>query len=91
MAGFLAYLAFVAILSVWALGWMTFSVLVGLLLKVPPKTSVSAGLLLGPLGVLYVAFSTTRKVDVSEGVARVRTSVKYSFDVNARNDEDPFQ
>lgn len=57
MAGVLTYLAFLLILSVWAVGWLTISGILGSLLKVSPKVSIASGLILGPLGVLYVLFT----------------------------------
>lgn len=64
VTGVLSYFAFLLILAVWAVGWLAIASLVGALLKVSPKISVTAGLILGPLGVLYVLFAgvSDRKV-----------------------------
>lgn len=57
MAGVLSYIAFMMILFVWCLGWLGISAFVGSLLDVPARVSVASGVILGPLGVLYVLLS----------------------------------
>lgn len=57
MTGVLAYIAFVMILTVWCLGWLGVSAFIGSLLDVPAKVSVASGVILGPLGVLFVLLS----------------------------------
>jgi len=57
MTGVLSYIAFMMILFVWCLGWLGISAFVGSLLDVPARVSVASGVILGPLGVLYVLLS----------------------------------
>jgi hypothetical protein len=57
VTGVLAYIAFVMILTVWCLGWLGISAFIGSLLDVPTKVSVASGVILGPLGVLFVLLS----------------------------------
>lgn len=87
VAGILTYFAFLLILSVWAVGWLTVSGVVGSILKVPPKVSIAAGLILGPLGVLYVLFTGFSSIDWKAN----RKRASNSFVPNSPNHEDPFQ
>lgn len=57
MTGVLTYIAFVMILVVWCLGWMAMSLFVGSVLDIPGKVSIAAGVILGPLGLLYVTLA----------------------------------
>jgi len=92
MAGVFSYIAFMLILCIWGIGWMAIASLLGVLFNVPPKVSITAGLILGPLGVLYVVLlGITNKdwqksaVAVKQRVERVATSTR------SPQEEDPFQ
>lgn len=75
MAGILSYIVFMSILLVWALGWMAIAGIVGAILKVEPKIAINSGLILGPLGVLYIIFSgVSDRVSRRQAAKSVRTS-----------------
>ena len=56
MAGVASYIAFILILLMWGLGWSAIGAVLGTILKLPVKLSLTARLLLGPLGIVYVVF-----------------------------------
>ena len=76
MAGVLSYIAFMLILFVWAVGWLAIAVLIGSLLKVPPKVSTTSGLILGPLGVLYVVLLGVTSKDWRASAGRTKERVE---------------
>lgn len=86
MAGIFSYVIFMSVLLVWAVGWMAIAGIVGAILKVEPKIAINSGLILGPLGVLYIIFS-----GVSDRVSR-RQALKAasSSTSTTATEEDPF-
>jgi len=92
MAGVLSYIAFMLILFVWAVGWLAIAVLIGSLLKVPHKVSTTSGLILGPLGVLYVVLLGVTSKDWRASAGRTKERVERVVSSARRvEEEDPFQ
>jgi hypothetical protein len=86
MTGLLTYIAFLMILGVWAVGWLGISGVLGALLKVPPKVALTAGLVLGPLGALYVLFLGISGRDWGKAIR----SSGSRFSLAVPETEDPF-
>ncbi len=74
MTGVLSYIAFMMILFVWCLGWLGVSAFVGSLLDVPTRVSVASGVILGPLGVLFVLLSGIIQKRGARGSGRTNLS-----------------
>lgn len=74
MTGVLSYIAFMMILFVWCLGWLGISAFVGSLLDVPARVSVASGVILGPLGVLFVLLSGIIQKRGARGSGRTNSS-----------------
>jgi len=56
MRGILSYIAIVSLISIWMLGWLGLTVLVGAFFDLPGKTTSITGAVLGPLGFVMVIF-----------------------------------
>lgn len=52
MAGFLTYVAVIAMTVIWILGWMGLCLVVGSFFALPLRTASLVGAILGPLGLL---------------------------------------
>lgn len=82
MAGLLTYIAIFAMTSIWILGWMGLSVVVGSFFDLPLKTVSLVGATLGPLGFM---------VTIMLGILESRSEKYYETEtVPAKVDNDPF-
>jgi hypothetical protein len=86
MRGILSYIAIVSLISIWMLGWLGLTVLVGAFFDLPGKTTSITGAVLGPLGFVMVIFvgiaqskgrsgsSTSSNRSIPRNVSHVDTS-----------------
>ena len=56
MTGVLSYIAIVALVSMWMIGWLGLTLLLGAFFDLPPKVSAISGVVLGPLGFVMIIF-----------------------------------
>ena len=82
MAGLLTYIAIFAMTSIWILGWMGLSVVVGSFFDLPLKTVSLVGATLGPLGFM-VTIMLAILVSSNEKYYETET-------VKIKIDDDPF-
>lgn len=82
MAGLLTYIAIFAMTSIWILGWMGLSVVIGSFFDLPLKTVSLVGATLGPLGFM---------VTIMLGILESRKEELYETEtVKVKVDDDPF-
>lgn len=82
MAGLLTYIAIFAMTSIWILGWMGLSVVIGSFFDLPLKTVSLVGATLGPLGFM---------VTIMLGILESRKEEIYETEtVKVKVDDDPF-
>ena len=82
MAGVLTYIAIFAMTSIWILGWMGLSVVIGSFFDLPLKTVSLVGATLGPLGFM---------VTIMLGILESSSEKAYETEtVKVKVDDDPF-
>lgn len=82
MAGLLTYIAIFAMTSIWILGWMGLSVVIGSFFDLPLKTVSLVGATLGPLGFM---------VTIMLGILESSSEKAYETEtVKVKVDDDPF-
>lgn len=91
LGGFLGYIAIFVMASIWLVGWVGLTVLLGSFFDLPMKTSAIAGAVLGPLGFILVIFVG----GTSKARRHVRAGVTYLSTVGRNSSkpaaiEDPF-
>ncbi len=91
LGGFLGYIAIFMMATIWVLGWVGLTVLLGSFFDLPMKTSATAGAVLGPLGFIMVIFVG----GTSKARRHVRAGVTYLSSVGrtamkSGPAEDPF-
>jgi hypothetical protein len=82
VAGLLTYIAIFAMTSIWILGWMGLSVVIGSFFDLPLKTVSLVGATLGPLGFM---------VTIMLGILESSSEKAYETEtVKVKVDDDPF-
>jgi hypothetical protein len=74
LGGLLGYFAVLSMASVWLLGWIGLTVLLGSFFDLPIKVTAAAGAILGPLGfvlIIFIGAGAKAGSQVRAGVSRV--------------------
>ena len=90
MRGILSYIAIISLISVWMLGWLGLTVLVGTFFDLPGKTTSITGAVLGPLGfvmVIFVGIAQNKGRGSAASVSSLRSSPRK---VSHSDSSDPF-
>ncbi len=74
LGGLLGYVAVLSLASMWLLGWIGLTVLLGSFFDLPIKVTAAAGAILGPLGfvlIIFIGAGAKAGSQVRAGVSRV--------------------